>query len=174
MKNSIFNPAAAGLLILLAFGVAPIAANAQEKPAPVKSETFDMLIGTWDALPYQAMGSTWTDESTHYMKHNGQYMFIEINGKDDKGQTYTATIVIVPKTDGTFTGYGFDDWGGVSTLTGKADGNKIHVESKSTWGSETRDIEINGNTMTHKLSWTMKDKDGNDASDKLTITYKKK
>jgi hypothetical protein len=172
MNKTIF-PRVFGV-VLLGFGVLAIGANAQDKPAPVKSETLDMLMGTWVAEPYQAMGSTWTDEATHSMRHNGQVMFIEINAKDDKGQTYTATIVIVPKSDGNWTGYGFDDWGGVSTMTGKADGNKIHVESKSAWGSETRDIEINGSSMTHKLNWTMKDKEGKDISDKLTITYKKK
>lgn len=133
-----------------------------------------MLMGTWVAEPYQMMGTTWTDEATHSMKHNGQYMFIDINGKDDKGNTYTATIVMLPKSDGTFTGYSFDEWGGVTTYTGKTDGNKIHVEGKSDWASEIRDIEINGSAMTHKVTMTMKDKDGKDMKHNITITYNKK
>lgn len=162
------------LFVFLAFGFLSINTYAQEKPAPVKSATFDMLMGTWVAEPYQMMGTTWSEEAVHTMRHNGQQMFIEIEGKDDKGQTYSATIIIVPKADGTFAGYGFDDWGSISTATGKADGNKIHVESKSQWGGEVRDIEINGSTMVHKVAWTMKDKDGKEMAQNLTITYKKK
>jgi hypothetical protein len=120
------------------------------------------------------MGSTWNETATHSMKHNGQYMFIDLSGKDNNGQTYSGTIIIAPMKDGTFSGYGFDDWGGVTTATGKADGNKIHVESKSMWGTEVRDIEINGNTMTHKVAWTMKDKEGKDMSQNMTINYHKK
>lgn len=162
------------LFILLAVTFFSLQVTAQDKPAPIKSTTFDMLMGTWVSDPYQMMGSTWTDEATHSMKFNGQYMVIDLTGKDNKGTTYTGMIVIVPKSDGTFTGYGFDDWGGVSNATGKADGNKIHVETTSAWGSETRDIEINGSSMTHKVNWTMKDKDGKDMTQNLTVNYKKK
>jgi hypothetical protein len=160
--------------ILLAFGALSINATAQDKPAPVKSETFDMLIGTWESEPHQMMGTNWTDEVTHTMKHNGQYMFIDIGGKDDKGNTYSGTIVIVPGNTGSFTGFGFDDWGGVTTYTGKADGNKIHVEGKSSWGTEVRDIEIGGKTMTHVATWTMKDKEGKEVVQKETVVFKKK
>lgn len=159
------------LLLLLAISFRIVA---QDKPAPIKSATLDMLMGTWVSEPYQMMGSTWTEEATHSMKYNGQYMFIDLNGKDDKGNIYSGVIIIVPKNDGTFTGYGFDEWGGVSNATGKTDGNKIHVESKSQWGSEIRDIEINGSSMTHKITWTMKDKDGKDMTQNMTVNYKKK
>lgn len=147
---------------------------AQGKPDPVKSATIDMLIGTWVSSPYEMMGSTWTETATHSWKHNGQYMFIDISGKDDKGNTYSGTVVIIPKSDGTFTGYGFDDYGGNSTISGKADGSKIHGDGKSAWGTDTRDIEINGNTMVHKISFTMKDKDGKDMTQNMTVTYTKK
>lgn len=169
MKNSIYKIFFLFFALVVSSGLL-----AQNKPDPVKSPTLDMLMGTWVSDPYQMMGATWTEEANHYMKHNGQYMFIDLSGKDDKGNTYSGTIVIVPKSDGTFTGYGFDDWGNVSTATGKADGNKIHVETKSFWGTEVRDIEINGGTMTHKFSMTMKDKDGKDMSQTATVVFKKK
>jgi hypothetical protein len=145
----------------------------QGPPPPKKSETIDMLIGTWVA-EYQMMGATWTDETSHTWKHNGQYMFIEINAKDEKGSEWTSTIIINPQSDGSFTGYGVDSWGIVSTITGKAEGNKINAESKSAWGNGTRNIEINGNVAVHKLVWTMKGPDGKDQVTNMTITYNKK
>ncbi|HEY3249828.1 MAG TPA: hypothetical protein VGK25_01790, partial [Ignavibacteria bacterium] len=94
-------------------------------------------------------------------------------GSNDKSETYTATIVMTQDKDGNLTGWSFDDWGMVATYTGKANGNKANVIGKSAWGTETRDIEINGNIMTHKVSWTMKDKDGKDMTMNQTVTYHK-
>lgn len=162
------------LTILFVFAFLTSGLYAQGKPAPIKSPTIDMLIGTWTSSPYEMMGSMWSGESAHSWKYNGQYMFIDINDKDDKGNTYSGVVVIVPSADGSFTGYGFDEWGGASTISGKTDGNKIHAETKSLWGASTRDIEINGNTMVHKISWTMKGQDGKDMSQNITINYTKK
>lgn len=170
MNKSIFKIT----FILLLVGFLYIGAIAQDKPLPVKNETIDMMLGTWFSEPHQMMGSTWTDEATHTLRHNGQYMFIEVNGKDDNGHTYEATVIIVPGKNGNFTAYGFDDWGGVTTYTGKAEGNKVHIEGQSAWGSEIRDITISGNTMTHTASLTMKDKEGKETAMKETVVYKKK
>jgi hypothetical protein len=55
-----------------------------------------------------------------------------------------------------------------------AKGNKITVSGKSDWGSDVREIEINGNTMVHKVSMTMKGQDGKDFTTNCSITYHKK
>jgi len=143
------------------------------KPQPVDNETMKMLMGTWKSDPYDFMGAKWTETATHSMKLNGQYMFIEINAVSDKSQTYTANIYIAPDKDGNWKGVGFDEWGGITTMTGKTNGNKISAISKSDYGSETREIEINGNTMVHNISMTMKGKDGADVPMKLMVTYHK-
>jgi hypothetical protein len=139
-----------------------------KKPDPVKSATLDMLMGEWVADPYEMMGSKWNESANHYMKH-GQFMFVDISGKDDKGETYNGTVVMKPNMDGTFTGWAFDDWGTVATYTGTSKGNTITVNGKSDWGLRQGN-EINGNTMVHKVSWTMKDKDGKDMVMNQTIT----
>ncbi|HJY64424.1 MAG TPA: hypothetical protein VJ455_09735, partial [Ignavibacteria bacterium] len=72
-----------------------------------------------------------------------------------------------------FTGWAFDDWGMVTTYTGTAKDNHLSVNGKSDWGTENREITINGNTMEHKMTWTMKDKDGKDMTNSMTINYKK-
>jgi hypothetical protein len=152
------------------------AANAQDmkKPDPIKSATLDMLMGTWVSEPYDMMGSKWNEEANHYMKHNGQYMFIDLSAKDDKGETYNGTIVMKLKSDGTFTGWSFDDWGMVVNYTGSTNGNKVTVNGTSDWGSEVREIEINGNSMVHNISWKMKGADGKETESKMTINYTKK
>jgi len=61
----------------------------------------------------------------------------------------------------------------VTTYTGTAKDNHLSVNGKSDWGTENREITINGNTMEHKMTWTMKDKDGKDMTNSMTINYKK-
>lgn len=164
------------ILLIAAIGLLSFKVNAQDdmkKPEPIKSETLQMLMGTWKADPYDMMGSKWSETATHSMKLNGQFMFIDITGSDDKNTSYTGTVIIQPDKNGNFTGWSFDDWGQVTTYTGKATGNKITITGTGTMGTETRDIEINGNTMVHKVTWTMKDKDGKDMTMNQTITYHK-
>jgi hypothetical protein len=147
----------------------------QQKPEPIKSALLEKFMGNWASEPYEMMGGTWTDEANHYMNHNGQFMFIDIKGKNTAGETYTGTIVMKPEQDGTIKGWAFDDWGSVSTYTGKvlAD-NKLTVTGTSSWGTETREIEINGNKMVHNLTMTMKGKDGKEMTMKMVINYNKK
>jgi hypothetical protein len=149
-----------------------LSAQDMKKPDPVKNATLEMLMGTWNSEPYDMMGSKWSESANHYMKY-GQFLCIEITGKNDKGESYNGIIMMKPQSDGSFTGWAFDDWGSVTTYTGNAKDNKISVTGKSEWATETREIEINGNTMVHKMSWTMKDKDGKDMNMNQTITYHK-
>jgi hypothetical protein len=151
-----------------------LTAQDMKKPDPVKSETLDKIMGTWVADPYEMMGSKWNESATHTMELNGQFMYINISGSDDKGSTYTGLLVVKPNSDGTFTGWSFDDWGQVGTYSMSAKGNNITVNGKTDWGSETREIEINGNTMVHKLTMTMKGPDGKDMTMNQTVTYHKK
>ncbi|MBZ0203652.1 MAG: hypothetical protein K8I03_11610 [Ignavibacteria bacterium] len=161
--------------IALLFFICAWTANSQDmkKPDPINNETVNMILGNWVADPYDMMGSKWNESANHYMKH-GQYMFIDLSGSDDKGSTYNGTIVMKLNSDGTFTGWSFDDWGQVGTYTGKTSGNKISVNGKTDWGTDIREIEINGNTMVHNLTMTMKGADGKDMEMKQTITYRKK
>jgi hypothetical protein len=151
-----------------------IYAQDMKKPDAIKSETVDMLLGKWEARSYEMMGSMWTETANHYTSLNGQFLFIDLEGKDDKGQSYTGKVVMKLSSDGTLKGWSFDDWGQVFTYTGKANGNKVSIQGKGDWGSDTRDIEINGNTMVHKVSITMPGKDGKDMTVNQTITYDKK
>ena len=143
-----------------------------QKPDPVKNETFDLIMGKWSAEPYEMMGEKYNETANHYMKY-GQFMFVDIQGSNDKGQTYNGTIIIKPGKDDSFTGWAFDDWGSVTTYSGTAKGNKISLTGKSDWGTETREITINGDKMEHKVTMTMVGTDGKDMTFNQTITYKK-
>ena len=165
-------------LVLIVFCLAILSPGTKsqdemKKPDPIKSATFDMLMGVWEAEPYEMMGSKWNETANHYMKH-GQFMFVDIQGIDDKGQTYNGTVVIKPAMDGSFTGWAFDDWGSVTTYTGTVKGNKISLTGKSDWGSETREIEIDGSNMVHKCVFNMKGADGKETTSNHTFTYHKK
>jgi len=161
------------LFIFCVLALSPFV-NSQEmkKPDPIKSSTLEMLMGNWVAEPYEMMGSKWNEQANHYMKH-GQFMYIDITGKSDKGETYTGTIIIKPGMDGSFTGWSFDDWGMVGSYSGTAKDNHLSVAGKSDWGTENREITINGNTMEQKITWVMKGPDGKDMTNSLTINYKK-
>lgn len=149
-------------------------AQDMKKPDPVSNETANMLLGKWEAEPYDMMGSKWSETANHYMALNGQFMYIDLEGADDKGVTFKGHIVMKIGADGTLTGWSFDDWGQVGTYTGTAKGNKITVNGKSDMGTDVREIEINGNKMTHKVTMTMKGPDGKDMTMTQTINYNKK
>jgi hypothetical protein len=150
--------------------------NAQDdmgKPAPIDNETMKMLVGTWKSDPYDFMGAKWTETAVHSMKLNGQYMYIELSAVSDKSQTKNAIIYIAVNKDGSWKGWGLNEWGYTSTMTATANGNKISATTQSgDWGSEIREIEINGNTMVHNINWNIK-KDGKDMAIKQTVTYHK-
>ena len=59
------------------------------------------------------------------MKHNGQFMIIDISSVDEKGQSYTGTIIMKSDADGNLTGWSFDNWGMAGTYTGKSSKNKF-------------------------------------------------
>jgi hypothetical protein len=100
-------------------------------------------------------------------------MFVDRVGTSDQGNTYNGTIVLKPAMDGSFTGWSFDDWGMVGSYTGTVKNNVISVSGKSDWGTEQREITINGSAMEHKITWTMKGADGKDMTNSMTINYKK-
>jgi hypothetical protein len=164
------------ILVAACFIILSHKAKAQDDmtpPPPAKNESMEMLMGTWKAEPYEFMGAKWSDVSTYTMKHGGYFMFIDISGQNDKGLAYSATIILKSDVDGNLTGWSFDDWGGVTNYTGKSSKNKVTVSSKNDWGTETREIEINGNSMVHKVVTTMKGKDGKEMTMNTTVTYNK-
>ncbi len=164
------------ILLFAALIVLSSRVNAQDnmgKPAPINNETMNMLLGTWVSDPYDFMDAKWTETAVHTMKLNGQCLYIELSSVSDRSQTKNAIIYITIDKDGTWKGWGCNEWGYTSTMTGKATGNKISETTHSyVWGDELREVEINGNTMTHTISWAIH-KDGKDMPIKQVITYHK-
>ncbi len=145
-----------------------------QKPAPINNETVNMILGTWDAEPYEMFGTNRTETVTYSLELNGQFMMINIDGKDETGFTYKGLIVVKVGSDGSITGWSYDDWGKTGTYSGKASGNKISVTGTKDGGSDSREIEINGNKMTNKVTFNFKDKEGKDVSISKTINLNKK
>ncbi len=146
-------------------------------PPPIKSSFIDASVGTWVSDPYQMMGGTNTDVVTHKMILNGQFMEIDVHSTSDKGFVYDALGIIAPTAEGPMTGWFFDVFGkdGIGNYTGKYDGSKVTLTGTGNWGTEMREITINGNTMIHNITYKMKGADGNYMPDeKMTITYHKK
>ena len=145
-----------------------------QKPAPVNHETVNMILGTWEAEPYEMFGTKRTETVYYSLDINGQFLMINVDGKDETGFTYKALIVVKVSPDGSVSGWSFDDWGKVGTYTGKASGNKINVTGTKEGGSDVREIEINGNKMTNKVTFNFKDKEGKEVTASQTITLNKK
>ena len=164
------------IFLFVSFIVLSFSVNAQDdmgKPKPIDNETMKMLIGTWKSDTYDFMNEKWTETMVHTMKLNGQCMYIEISGVNDKLQTKNSIIYITIDKDGTWKGWGCNEWGYTSTMTAKANGNQINAITHSdVWGNENREVEINGNTMVHTISWNIH-KDGKDMPIKQVITYHK-
>lgn len=145
-----------------------------QKPAPMNNETINMLLGKWEAEPYEVLGSKRSEILNYTMASSGQFMLIDVDGKDETGFTYKALIVMKCDADGNLTGWSFDDWGKVGTYSGKASGNKLSVTGTKDAGTDSREIEINGNKMTTKFTFAFKDKEGKDVSVTQSIIYNKK
>jgi hypothetical protein len=144
-----------------------------KKPEPLNNETVNMLLGKWTADPYEVLGSKRSETANYYLDINGQFLVIEIDGKDETGYTYKSKVILQIAKDGSFTGWSFDDWGKVGNYTGTAIGNKITVTGKKENSTDNREFEINGNTMTLKLAVNMKWLDGQEKTINQTITYHK-
>jgi len=141
-------------------------------PEPIKSPLLESMMGTWVSDPYQMMGSNMTDEATHSMILNGQFMEIDVVSKADNGFTYLGKILISPNSDGSWSGTAYDIFGknGITNYTGTSDGNKVTMSGRNDMMSEVREIIIDGNTMTHNVTFDIKGM----PQEKVTITYKKK
>lgn len=161
------------LFCLIAFLFNTYAQDNMGKPEPLNNETMNMLLGTWKSEPYEFMQANWTETATHTMKLNGQCMYVELSSVSDKAQAKDAIIYITIDKDGTWKGWGCNEWGYTSFMTGNANGNKISEITKSdVWGEELREIVIDGNTMTHTISWHIH-KDGKEIPMQRVVVYHK-
>lgn len=166
------------LLIAGFFTLASVsmAQDMMQPPPPIQNETFAKAIGEWVAEPYTMIGMNITkDENKIYMKHNGQFMVIEVDAMDGSGSNYTATIFATVDEKGNVKGWAFDTWGsmGTMTYTGSTLGNVMTLSGSNDFVAETRVITIEDNKMTHNVDFTVKLPTG-DMNEKLDIVYNRK
>src|SRR5690606_256809 len=146
-----------------------------QPPPPVQNSFFSAAIGTWKAEPYKMMGMEISnDQNVISMKHNGQFMVVEVDAIDGGGNNYTATIFTTIDGEGNVKGWAFDTWGyyGTMTYTGSANGNTMTITGSNDFVNETRVMTIDGNKMTHDVDFTVKLPTGN-MNEKLSIVYNK-
>ncbi len=146
-------------------------------PAPVQSTFLDAAMGTWVSESYQMMGMTMSDEVTQKMILNGQFMEIDIKGKSENGFSYEGKGIMAPAADGSITGTFYDIFGkdAMTSYTGTAKGSTVYLTGVSNWGTESRDISVDGNTMIQTVTMTMKDTAGKEMpSQTVVINYHKK
>jgi len=143
-------------------------------PEPVKSPYLEAMTGTWVSEPYQFMGNTNNDVVTYNMILNGQFMEVKVTRSDEKGATmYEGMEILKPGVDGSLSGSFFDVFGSNQSqaYSGSMDGSKVLFTGSSPVGTGTREIIIDGNTMTQNVTFTM----GKDTPvQKITVVYKKK
>ncbi|MEP7146795.1 MAG: hypothetical protein ABI792_07275 [bacterium] len=165
------------LVLSILFITGNIFAQGMMPPTPIKSAFLEASLGTWVSEPYQMMGNTMSDEITHKMILNGQFMEIDVRGKSDNGFVYEGMGIISPSSENSITGTFYDIFGkgGIMTYTGTEKGSNIYLLGTSNWGTESRDITIDGNTMIHTVTMNMKDANGKEmAPQTAVIKYHKK
>ena len=164
-------------LVVVCIGMLSSAAFAQDMqpPPPIQNSFFSAALGTWKAEPYKMMGmDVSNDQNTISMRHNGQFMVVEVDAIDGTGNNYTATIFTTIDGEGNVKGWAFDTWGyyGTMTYTGSTSGNTMTITGSNDFVSETRVMTIDGSKMTHDVDFTVKLPTGN-MSEKLSIVYNK-
>jgi len=145
-----------------------------QKPAPVNNETVNMLLGTWEAEQYEMFGTKRSETISYSLDMNGQFMLINVDGKDETGFTYKALVVVQVNPDGTLNGWSFDDWGKVGTYVGTTSGNTMTVNGTKEGNNDSRVMEVTGSKMTTKVTFNFKEKEGKQISESKTITLNKK
>ena len=146
-------------------------------PKPIESEILNSMVGTWVSEPYDMMGMKMTDEVTQSMILNGQFFEVRVKSKGENGFDYEGLVIMTPNADGTMTGTGYDIFGknGITTYTGTSEGKSVYLTGKSSWGSETRNITMDGNIMTQNVIFNMKGPDGKDMPEMtMSISYNRK
>lgn len=164
-------------ILILLFVTNNLFAQGMMPPDPIKSSLLESMMGTWVSNPYEMMGERMTDEVTQSMIMNGQFMQINVKSTGANGFVYEALIIIAPSTDGTFTGWSYDIFGknAISSYTGTSKDNQMFITGTSSWGSEIRNITMEGNVMIANVSFKMKDANGKEMPEMTnTITYNKK
>ena len=145
-------------------------------PKPVESDYADALTGTWTSQPYEFMGMVNNDIVTCTRILNGQYLEIDFKRTDNTGFTYEGKEILSINADGNMNGMYFDIMGKerTSSYTGTKDGDKLILTGVSPVGKGSREIIIDGNTMTNNVKFVMSDDNGSDAPEQnITIIYKK-
>lgn len=145
-------------------------------PKPVESVYADALTGTWTSQPYEFMGNTNTDVVTCKKILNGQYLEIDFKRTDNTGFTYEGKEIISINADGNMNGMYFDIMGKerTSSYTGTKDGDKLILTGVSPVGKGSRELIIDGNTMTHNVKFVMSDDAGSTAPEQnIKIIYNK-
>ena len=162
------------LLILASAG--NLMAQDMQPPPPIANKTFEMAVGEWVAEPYTMMGGNITrDENKIYMKHNGQFMVVEVDATMSDGNDYTATIYCTLDGEGNVKAWAYDDWGyyGRMDYTGSVKGNVMTLTGSNDFVSETRIMTFEENKMIHNVDFTLKLPTG-EMNEKLEITYNRK
>lgn len=84
---------------------------------------------------------------------------------------------MAPSADGTMTGTGYDIFGknAITNYTSTSKDNTIYMSGVSSWGTETRNITMDGNIMTQNVIMNMKGADGKEMPEmSMSISYNRK
>lgn len=146
-------------------------------PAPIESPLLSQMTGTWVSNPYEMMGSKMTDECTQSMVLNSQFFQVNVKSVSDKGFTYEAIVMIAPSKDGSVEGWSYDIFGknSITHYTGTWRDDNIYLTGTSSWGTEIRNIAMQGDIMLQVVTYKMKDANGKEMPPQtMEIIYNKK
>jgi hypothetical protein len=146
-------------------------------PQPIDLPILTSMTGDWVSEPYQFMGMTMTDEINVKMVYNSQFLQVDIRSVGSSGFVYEGVTFIAPSKDGTLTGWCYDIFGkeGITSYTGTWKDNMMYMYGTSSWGTESRVLNVNGNVLTSNVILNMKDDSGKKIPEQtMTISFNKK
>lgn len=164
------------IVLLLILFVSPVLKSQEmQLPPAVNIPVFDKIDGKWESEPYDIMGLKVIEKVEHDWKYNHQYFVVDVEIMGE-GFNYNGKGYFTADKSGDVKGWWFDDYGPemMALYTGKAEGNKMTITTKSPVYSEIRIIEVNGDVMVHNVTQKFKGPDGKEQEMKLNVTYHKK
>lgn len=128
-------------------------------PKPIDNKVYDAMVGTWHG-DANMMGKKMREKLDIRWGLDHQFLFVRLEATsiENPAIKYKGLGIFGIDSTGKAKTWWFDNWGAsaVSTGEGSFDNNKLTLNDSNPMFQETRNFEINGNTMTMHAKGSMR------------------